>query len=339
MGARREPAVGGNLPFAPQAWGVCPGPGRGTKVLLLVGGLLLFLFGVVLMVRGLEGAAGPRVYRWLRRLTGRPWLSLFAGVAAAALLHSSSAVTVIVLGLVETGLLSLPAAVAVILGANIGTTATAQLVSSSLTGYALAFGVAGLLALIGGRTGGLHRLSTSSWGIALLGFSLLLAGMEVMSGAAAIVTGRERWLLVLAAISQDPVLGVLGGAAITAVIQSSTAATGLVIALTRQGLVDLRGAVSLVIGSNVGTCATALLASLGTGVAGKRAAVVHLMVNVLGALVFIPLLSPFVNLVAVTGSEPGRQVANAHTLFNLLSTVAMFPFINTLARLASSLVK
>lgn len=299
----------------------------------VLGGVGLFLFGIQLMGEGLQKAAGKRLRRILELLTNSPIRGVLVGLGVTALIQSSSATTVMVVGFVDAGLLKLQQAIGVILGANIGTTITAQLVSLDLGNLALpAVGLGFLLFFFAREAQGKYL------GQVILGFGLLFLGMETMSAYLKPLRANPFFLHLMVAMSARPLVAVLVGLAVTGIIQSSSATTGMIIALARQGLLELPGAIGLVFGSNIGTTVTALLASVGTGVSARRAALVHFLFNVIGVVIFLPLLKGFEALVRITAGDLAHQIANAHTLFNVINTLLFLPFIGALERLVKALL-
>lgn len=294
-----------------------------AQVFGLVGGLGLFLFGMQLMGEGLQRAAGDRVRRILELLTSVPLIGTVVGAVVTALVQSSSATTVMVVGFVNAGLMTLKQAVSVILGANIGTTITGQLVALKLTDYALpAIGLGVLLQFLA------KKRRQRYLGQVLLGFGLLFLGMGTMSAAVKPLQHYTPFQEMMLSFSHNPWLGILVSAGFTAVIQSSSATTGVIIAMAGQNLLDLNAALALILGSNVGTCITALLASIGTNLTARRAAVAHVAFNVLGVVIFLPFLSYFAELVQSTSLLLPRQIANAHTFFNVFNTILVLPLIS-----------
>lgn len=291
--------------------------------LQLLGGLGLFLFGIAKMAEGLQNAAGDRLRRILELFTSRPIIAILTGALATMIIQSSSSTTVMVVGFVNAGLMNLTQAVGTIMGANIGTTVTAQIVAFQITDYALPLiGVGAILNFLS------RRKTVQNVGLSILGFGMLFFGMGIMSDSIAPLKEYEPFINMLVKFGQNPLLGVLVGALFTLIIQSSSATTSVAIALSLQGLIDLPSGIALTLGANIGTCITALLASFGTNVTAKRAAVAHVLFNFFGAVIFLILLKPFTYVVSHTGTTVARQLANAHTIFNVTNTIVLFPFIN-----------
>jgi phosphate:Na+ symporter len=300
----------------------------------IVGGLGLFIYGIWEMSEGLHKASGERMRKILHGLTGSPLRGVLVGVGITSIIQSSSATTVMVVGFVNAGLMSLIQALGVIFGANIGTTVTAQLIAFKLTDYALPIIGVGMLTIL------LAKKKTHKYiGEFLLGFGILFLGLNILTTVVKPLGQYPAFNNVLVSFSVNPILGILAGAVVTGILQSSSVTTGMVLGLAMANLIDLRAALPLILGCNIGTCVTALIASVGTGISAKRAAVAHIMFNVIGVVIFFPFLSIFENLVSHTSGLLARQIANAHTLFNVINTIIFLPFAHIYANLLTKLVK
>jgi len=299
----------------------------------LVGGLGLFLFGMAKMSEGLQNAAGDRMKRILELFTSRPIIAILTGALTTMLIQSSSSTTVMVVGFVNAGLMNLTQAVGTIMGAAIGTTVTAQIVAFDISNFALP--LIGIGAIV-------NFLSRKKWvqsiGLALLGLGMLFFGMHIMSDSISPLKEYQPFVNMLVNFGRNPVLGVIAGTLFTAIIQSSSATTSLIIALSLQGLIDIPSGIALIFGANIGTCITALLASLGTNVAAKRAAVSHVVFKIAGVIIFLILLKPFIWVVTHSGTTVARQLANAHTIFNVVNTLIFYPFISQYVRIIELIV-
>lgn len=299
----------------------------------LIGGLGLFLFGMQKMAEGLQNAAGDRLRQILELFTSKPIIAVFTGALATVLVQSSSTTTVMVVGFVNAGLMNLTQAIGTIMGANIGTTITAQIVSFNIFVVALpAIGFGGIVNFLS------RKRFPKYMGLGILGFGMLILGMDIMGTAVNPLREFPPFLDMLVTFGQTPILGVLAGAAFTLLVQSSSATTGLVIAFSLQGLIGLDSAIALILGANIGTCITAILASLGTGLTARRAAVAHVLFNMFGVILFMILLKPFTHIVALTSTNITRQIANAHTIFNVTNTILLFPFIKHFANMVHRIV-
>ncbi len=304
-----------------------------TIVIGLFGGLGLFLLGIQMLADGLQKAAGERMRRILELFTSKPLKAVLTGAAVTALLQSSSTTTVMIVGFVNSGLMTLTQAVGTIMGANIGTTITAQIVSFNI--YSLAYPLIALGALF-------YYFSKKKMkrygGMGILGFGLLLLGLSTMSTSVSPVREYEPFLKLLVTIGDRPILGILAGALFTAVVQSSSATTGLVIAFSWQGILSLPAGLALIVGANLGTCITVVLASLNSPVTAKRAALSHVLFNLAGVILYLVFRRPFTSLILMTGGTVARQIANAHTLFNVLATLITFPLLPTFVKLVTAIV-
>ena len=313
-------------------------------VLDLIGGLALFLFGMHIMGDALEKAAGSRLKNILAGMTGSPLRALLLGLGVTAVIQSSSATTVMVVGFVNSGLMELRQAIGVIMGANIGTTVTAWLLSlSGIQGDSLALkllkpssftpvlALIGILLVLGSK-----RSVRRDAGTALLGFAVLMAGMETMSGSVAPLAHSETFAGLLLLFT-NPILGVLAGALLTAVIQSSSASVGILQALSATGAVTNAVAIPIIMGQNIGTTVTALLSSVGTTRAARRAALVHFYFNLIGTVVCLPVFWLIRNLAApalLGESATAFSIAVFHSVFNVTCTALLFPFRGKLEALA-----
>ena len=291
----------------------------------IVGGLALFLYGLLLLSGGLQKIAGDRLKSLIERLTNRRWKGVAIGAGLTAVVQSSSITTVTIVGLINAGLLSLEQAVPVIIGANIGTTITAQLVAFKVGVFAMPILAGGFLLFFSGRKYK-HRLL----GEVILGFGLLFLGMNLMSAAVSPLKDSSMFMTWVQSFGANPLLGLIVGLAFTAIVQSSSATVALVIAMSMQGLICLPVALPLLLGADIGTCVTVMIASIGARLSAKRAAISHLLFNVLGVIVIFPFLPLFVSLVPLTASDIPRQIANAHTIFKILFALPFFPFIGVL---------
>lgn len=304
-------------------------------IISLMGGLGLFLYGMNLMGEGLQKSAGTKLKKIIKLLTSNLFMGVLVGTGVTAVIQSSSATTVMVVGFVNAGIMTLKQAIGVIMGANIGTTVTAQLVSFDLTGMApVALGVGIILYLFGNKP----RIKNIAE--ILIGFGILFTGMDFMKMAVEPLRDYQGFTDLLVTFGRYPLLGLLLGFGITAIIQSSSASMGMLVALAAEGLVPLSAALPILYGQNIGTCVTSLLSSIGANKNARRAAMMHLIFNVLGTVIFLIFLNkPVVSM--VTSWDPSnvaRQIANTHTLFNIISVLILLPFTNLIIKLAIKLV-
>ena len=304
-----------------------------TVLLALFGGMALLLYGIQLTGEGLQRAAGARLRGLLTGLARNRIVALGSGATVTAIIQSSSATTVMLIGFVSAGLMTFRQTLGVILGADIGTTFTVQLIAFRLTDWALLLvGVGFTIVFVARRRAG------KDVGQALLGFGLIFLGLKLILDGVAPLKTNPLAIQLLASAGESPVLAVLTAAVFSALVHSSAATIGLALALATEGLLTLDGAVAIVLGANIGTCATALAASVGTSAEAKRVATAHIAFKLLGAALVFPLIEPFAAVIATTAADPARQVANAHTLFNLGISLVFLPFTPVAARAIESLV-
>ncbi|MFH1093481.1 MAG: Na/Pi cotransporter family protein [Candidatus Omnitrophota bacterium] len=293
----------------------------------IVGGLGLFIYGIHLMGEGLQNAAGERLRRLLKALTKNTLSGTLLGAGITAIIQSSSATTVMVVGFVNAGLMTLTQAIGVIFGANIGTTITAQIIAFKLTTLSLpAIAVGAALYLFS------RKRFWKFLGLFCLGFGILFLGLNIMTSVIKPFADDPAIQNIFVHFSKNPFLGILIGAAVTALLQSSSVTTGMIITMASVGLFDLQAAIPLIFGCNIGTCITAILASLGTTVSAKRAALSHVLFNIIVTLLFLPTLPFYYKIIALTSGDIARQIANAHTLFNVLGTIVLAPFASIYAK-------
>ncbi len=306
-----------------------------TELFGLLGGLALFLYGMQMMSNGLEDAAGNRMKKILEKLTSNCLGGVAVGAGITAAIQSSSATTVMTVGFVNSGIMTLKQAVWIIMGANIGTTITAQLITLDVGMLAplLAFlGVAMIVFLKGPK---IHYI-----GKILAGFGMLFIGMDIMGAAMEPLEKSETFISMMTTFS-NPFVGILAGALFTALVQSSSAAVGILQTLSGSGLLPFSSAVYVLFGSNIGTCITAVLASVGTNRAAKRTTLIHLMFNVIGSVLFTVLciLLPLTNWIgSITPGNPVAQIANMHTIFNVATACLLIPFGTLMAKFAEKVL-
>lgn len=302
--------------------------------LLVLGGLGLFLYGMNLMGIGLEKAAGDKLKRLIEVLTNNRLMGVLVGIIVTMIIQSSSATTVMVVGFVNAGLMTLHQAVGVIMGANIGTTITAQLIAFNLTDYApiaVALGVGIWIAT--------SKKKAKSMAEILIGFGILFMGMDMMGKGLKPLADMPIFTKIMISL-KNPVLGMLVGLGLTAIIQSSSASVGLLQALAGQGLIQMDVAFPILFGQNIGTTTTALISSIGANKTAKRAAVLHFLFNLIGTILFMSFLQYPVErfVVKLSPFDVKRQIANAHSLFNLVNVIVLLPFANILVKAAKILV-
>lgn len=294
-----------------------------ANIFALLGGLALFLYGMTMMSNGLEIVAGNRLKTILEKLTANRFVGVGVGALITALVQSSSAVTVMAVGFVNSGLMKLENAVWIIMGANIGTTITGQLIALDITA------LAPLIAFIGvAMIAFFKSKKMDGIGVVLAGLGILFMGMEMMSGAMVPLRTNEDFIGLITTF-ENPFIGIFVGAVFTAVIQSSSASVGILQALATSGIITLPSAIFVLFGQNIGTCITAILAAIGTERNAKRTTIIHLAFNIIGTIIFvgISLLTPFASFMAsLTPTNVPAQIANVHTVFNVVTTVLLLPY-------------
>ena len=308
---------------------------KATDLISLLGGLSLFLYGMQMMSNGLEAAAGNKMKQILEKLTANRFLGVLVGAGITAVIQSSSATTVMVVGFVNSGMMTLQQAVWIIMGANIGTTITGQLIALDVGA------VAPLLAFLGvALVVFIKKQKVHHYGLIVAGLGILFIGMDMMSSAMMPLRDSEAFISLMTKFS-NPFLGILAGAVFTAIIQSSSASVGILQALASSGLIGLGNAVYVLFGQNIGTCITAILAAIGTNRNAKRTTIIHLMFNIIGTIIFttVCILTPLTDLIAnITPDNVAAQIANMHTLFNIVTTLLLLPFGTYLAKLATKIL-
>lgn len=301
-----------------------------TSFFQVLAGVGLFLYGIKLLSDALQFLAGENMRRLIGTLTRTPVRGVFIGALVTILIQSSSGVTVMTVSFVNAGLMSLAQAIGVIMGANIGTTVTAQIIAFKIKDIALPFiGLGALIAIFG------RSRKQKQFGNGLVGFGLIFLGMQTMEGAMFFLRDHKELFL---ALGSNPILGVLAGTALTMLVQSSAATIGLTMAMASQGLLSLDAALPIILGDNIGTTITAVIAAMGTNRTAQQTAAAHVMFNVIGVVIFMLALPLFKNIVADTSTDIGRQLANAHTIFNIINTLLFLPFVKPFARLVARLV-
>ena len=316
-----------------------------TMTMGLLGGLSLFLFGMEQLSSGLKAVAGENLQLLLSKLTKNRFMGAITGAFVTAVLNSSSVTTVLVVGFITAGIMNLSQSIGVIMGANIGSTFTAQIIAFNITQYALIMVSAGFLMLFTAK----HE-KMRHYGTMIMGLGLIFYGMGIMSTATVPLRSYQPFLDLMVRMEQ-PALGILVGALFTGLVQSSAATTGIAIAMASEGLMTLPAGIALAFGANVGTCATALLASIGKPTQAKRAAAAHILFNVLGVLLWVFFIPDLANIVtelspqhpelkgtARMASEVPRQIANAHTVFNIANTLIFIGFTGVFAKIVEKLI-
>lgn len=318
-----------------------------NMLFMVLGGVGLFLYGMKLMSEGLQTIAGDRMRDILEKGTKTPIRGVFTGILVTGLIQSSSGTTVLTVGLVNSGLLTLRQAIGIIMGANIGTTVTAYLIGFRLSDYALPIIFVGVLCLFFFK-----KQRIVYFGQAILGFGLLFYGMDIMGSGLKPLSSAEWFTALMYQVDDQPLLGVLMGAGLTGLVQSSSATIGILQELTYQGVITYTQAVPILFGDNIGTTVTALIAGIGASVAARRASLTHFFFNVMGTLIFLPLfllgVFPWIveNVTNVMLGPAGgwlginvkMQIAQTHGVFNVLNTAIQLPFVGFLAALVTKII-
>ena len=311
-------------------------------IFLILGGLGIFLYGINLMSNSLKKIAGSRLKLFLEKTTNTPLKGIFVGIFITAIIQSSSATSALVVGLVRAGLMTLPQAVGVIFGANIGTTVTSVLIATNIGDYAMPIMFVGAALIFF-----VNNKKVKDYGRAILGFGMLFFGLETMGGALKDLSKLDAFVNLLHSVGEYPILGVLTGALTTAVIQSSSATIGILQQLFETGAVPIAGAIAIVLGDNIGTTVTSVMASIGGSAAAKRTALVHVMFNAIGTIVFFILLKPYTALIEwlALNLEGADYLTNkftislAHVGFNIINVIVLYFFVKQLVWLVTKLIR
>jgi phosphate:Na+ symporter len=293
----------------------------------IFGGLGLFVYGIHIMGDGLQRVAGDKFRNVLKALTSNPIKGVLVGAGITALIQSSSATTVLVVGFVNAGLMTLSQSLGVIFGANVGTTITAQIIAFKLTDYALPIVGIGMILYVFAR-----KRFWKFLGLFCLGFGILFLGLSIMTSVVKPFAEHPGVINAFVSINDRVLWGVLVGVLITSLLQSSSVTVGIVLGLASIGLINIKGAIPIILGANIGTCITIIIASIGANVASKRTAAAHLLYNIIGAVMFLVVLKPFTQLITRTSHDTLRQIANAHTIMKVIETLIFLPLIGLFAK-------
>ncbi len=305
------------------------------QIVSLLGGLALFLMGMKMMSDGLEQTAGDKMKTVLEKLTSNRFLGVGVGAGITAVIQSSSATTVMVVGFVNSGLMTLRQAIWVIMGANVGTTITGQLIALDVGVIAPLIAIVGVVFIVFLKSKKLHH-----WGYIFAGLGILFMGMNMMSDSMSGLRDSQEFVNAVTNLS-NPALGILAGTVFTAIIQSSSASVGILQALAMSGAISLSSFVYVLFGQNIGTCITAVLASVGTSRNARRTTIIHLLFNITGTIIFtiICMLTPFTDFMqSLTPDNPAAQIANVHTIFNIVTTLILLPFGTLLEKAAMKIL-
>jgi phosphate:Na+ symporter len=302
-------------------------------VVQILAGIALFLYGISMLSAGIEKLAGDQIQKWLERVTDNRLKSAVFGAIATALMQSSSLLMVTMIGLINANLMTVAQAIGVMLGQEIGTTLTAQIVSFEIGNFRLILVILGLVFL--------EFFSKRDWkkyGEIFMGFGIIFIGMNFMSSSLEsliAIPWVEEFLMLL---GEKSWLGILAGTLLTALTQSSSAVTSLVVAMGISEAITLKGAVGVILGANIGTCFTGLIASFRLSRTARQASIAQIIINITGVLIFIPFITPFANLIQGSSQALARQIANAHTVFNVVVSLFLYPFVNQIAALSKKVV-
>ena len=303
------------------------------NLLTLFGGILLLLYGMRTAGDGMQKAAGARLRGFLMAVTDNRLKGVSVGALITALLQSSSATIIMLVSFVGSGLLSLSATMGVILGADIGTTITVQIITFKIYDYAIVFVGIGILLEFLGRKGPLQDI-----GQTILGFALIFLALKILTDVFLPLAQDPLFKEILINLGKDPVAGIIIAALLTALLHSSVATIGLALTAAHNGLITLDAAMPIVLGANIGTCVSAITSSIGASVEAKRVALAHVMFKLIGVVIVLPFLAPFTNLIGFSAQNLARQVANAHTIFNIAITLLFLPFIKPFTKLVEILL-
>ena len=301
-------------------------------IITLTGGLAIFLLGLERLTESLRLIAGTRMRTVLRRLTANKFLGALTGAGVTAIIQSSSVTTVLVVGFISSGLMTLSQSIGVIMGANVGTTVTAQIIAFDLSRWALAIVATGF-----GVSFFSKKDDRRTWGVLVMGLGLVFFGMGLMADAMEPLRSYQPFIDFMARM-ENPILGIAAAAVFTALVQSSSATTGVVIVLAAQGLITLEAGIALILGANIGTSVTAQLAAMGKPREAQQAAMVHTLFNVIGVVIWIPFIGLLSTVVDSAGGGLARQIANAHTIFNVANLGLFIWFSDQLANLVQRLL-
>ncbi|HPU69177.1 MAG TPA: Na/Pi cotransporter family protein [Acetomicrobium flavidum] len=304
-------------------------------ILMACGGIALFLYGMTKMGEGLQKIAGDKLRRILETLTSSRLSGVAVGLIVTAIIQSSGATSVMCVSFVNAGIMRFEQAIGVIMGANIGTTVTAQMVAFRLERAALPAIALGMALMLLGK----RKSVKEGWADCFMGFGMLFLGLSITGDAVMPLQSYPPFINILCIGRTNPFLGVIVGIIFTALLQSSSAVTGLLVMLASRDVMDLGAALPIILGANIGTTSTALLASINTSLAARRTAYAHLLFNIVGVAIFFPFLKPFQQIIAYTSADMARQIANAHTIFNITTTLLLLPLMPQFTSLVCKLVK
>lgn len=302
-------------------------------ILPLIGGISLFIYGIQITSEGIQKALAQKLKNMLEKSTSNSVIGVILGFVVTAIIQSSSATTVIVVSLVNSGLMNPFQAVGVIFGANIGTTVTAQIIALKITKYGfLIFTVGFLLQFLP------FKKRFKYFGQFIMGFGLIFIAIEIMACSVSPLKNNPRIIEIFLQFGKVPIIGVLAGSVFTMIQQSSSVTVGTIEALGMEGLLNINSAFPIILGANIGTTITAVIASIGTNIAAKRSALAHVLFNIIGAIIFLLILNPYINFIKMITTNPVNQIANSHTLFNVINTLIFLPFTYQFVKLIQKII-
>ena len=298
-------------------------------ILQILGGLALFMFGIRLLSAGMEKLAGDKIQKWLEKVTESRLRSAVFGTVATAFLQSSGLLMVTMIGLINANLMTVQQSIGIMLGQEIGTTVTAQIVVFDIGASRLLFVIVGFIFLEC-----FEQRDWKKYGEILMGLGLIFVGMSYMSSSLDHLLKYPSFSNLLVTMGQHPYIGIIAGLVVTAITQSSTAVTSMAVAMGMNHAISLEGAIGIILGANIGSCITGLVASLGQARTARQASIAQIMINVFGVLLFLPFIDQYSHLISLTSNVLARQIANAHTVFNVVVSLILMPFIKELARIS-----
>lgn len=301
--------------------------------LQLIGGLAIFIYGVTFLSEGLEKVAGEKLLSFLEKTTGSRIKGFFFGVVAVGLLQSSGMLMVTMIGLINAGMMTLEQSIGIMLGQEIGTTVTGQMVAFNIKSFDMIFLAIGFILLFFNKNKKWQMI-----GQPLFGVGLVFVGVNMMADAGSKFSQLPVFQEILISLSKNSVLGVLVGVIFTSILQSSSAMTGLVIALGKSQSISLVVAIALILGANIGSCIMGWLASIRSSLNAKRASYAQIFINIAGVLLFLPFISQFTSFISTTSSSLPRQIANAHTIFNIVVSLLLFPLVKPLTKFVKKVI-
>jgi len=305
------------------------------SLLGIIGGLALFLSGIRQMSKSFEGIVSYKIRNKIDKITSSKLGGVFIGIFITALLHSSSATTIIVISLVHGNLLSIYNAIPIIMGANIGTTFTAQLIAFEINNLSIYFFIVGIILMILLRNKKHHIIWKT-----ILGLALIFAGIDVITYSISRIKSTEFFFSLIKYLSKSKGASILAGFILTAVIQSSTTGMTILQVMTASNIIGINSAILIILGQNIGTCVDTVIGSFATNKVGKQAAIVHVLFNVIGVVIFYFIIDYFCDfIVYLSPDNPSRQIANAHTIFNVVTTIVLLPFSSVLLNISQKILK